>query len=105
MYSNFNYDRRHCGCPCCEEECTECTTIGCHYADITVPVELTPTVIVGTVQTECCDGTLVTCNDCGPGRCEFIITQKVKIKIPVTYAVCAEAEDSSICCIPPNCCR
>ncbi len=99
MSNNYDYDMFY-GYDC---HCDGCSSLGCQFADIKVPIEIEPDVTVGEIETECCDKTCVKCKDCGCGVSEIVLTQKVKIKIPVKFCVKADVKDISISCDDCRC--
>lgn len=93
----------------CENECPKpdgCHKIADEYAEINVPVELRPKTELGEVTTECCGEPTVSCK-CDPcnGTCNIVITQKVKIKIPIKYSVDTIVGNSVIECASNCCCE
>ena len=75
-------------------------------ADITLPVEIDPSVSVGRIQTDCCGDPVVICShDHCRNTCRITITQKFCVRIPLTYSVTTCVEDPGIrCCIEEPCC-
>ena len=70
---------------CCENDCKN---VGYQYADISVPIEICPETNVGRIETECCGEPYIECESepCG-ANLNIIITQSVKIKIPVKFGI------------------
>lgn len=63
-----------------------CETVSHHYADISLPVELSPHASVGKIETECCGKPIIRCKEARRhNTCEITITQKIQIKIPIKY--------------------
>lgn len=81
-----------------------CQTVGRQTVEVSLPVALKPHTQIGRVETECCGDPTVLCheNRC-THLCEFLICQKICVKIPVTYSTRACAGDPSIFC--HHCCR
>ncbi|MCH3972322.1 MAG: hypothetical protein LKE53_06090 [Oscillospiraceae bacterium] len=81
------------------QQAGSCTSVGSHRAQVTLPVALKPKTTLGSVETECCGDPSIICreNRC-THLCEFLIVQKICIKIPVTYSTTASAGDPSIFC-------
>ena len=87
----------------------ECGDEGCfkvsyQYADISVPVEIKPTATVGDIEVECCGDSIITRKEKCGNSCEIIISQKICIKIPVSYNVSAKVGESAVNC-KSNCCQ
>ena len=88
---------------------TQCETLGCtrigyQYAEISLPMEIEPRTELGDIMTECCGEPELRCQTCGDcGKCELIITQKICIKIPVSYNANVCAGKERIEC--DNCCH
>lgn len=75
-----------------EELCTEerCDTKAHQTATVCVPVTITPFAKVGTICTECCGKPMITskhhrCKGIENGNCQFTISQKIKVEIPVEF--------------------
>lgn len=90
-------------CECGEDGCEK---VGYQYADICVPIELTPDAVINKVTVECCGEPFVECEerDC-KSACELVVVQKVNIKIPIHYKVTACMGESAINCrCEDHCC-
>lgn len=86
------------GEPC---ECSQdkCTTIGCQFVDISVPIHLTPLTSLDKVEIECCGEPTVSCQDsCCKNTVEVVVTQRVRVKFPIHYTVTACMEESVLDC-------
>lgn len=84
----------------------DCTKIAYEYAEVSVPVTLKPNVCVKDIHAECCGEPQVECGQHSEGEtCEIIVTQRIKIKIPVKFAVtaCVGESDISCDCDGPGC--
>lgn len=69
------------------------------FADVSVPVELRPNTVIGSIETECCGDPDITCeHESGNGRCCIVLTQRVRIKIPIDVGVSAVTGCSSVSC-------
>ena len=80
----------------------DCSNTVFQYADVNASLEITPYTIIGKVQTECCGDPVVCCKkNHACSSCEIIITQKVRIKIPISYGVTASKGEEKINC---KCC-
>lgn len=99
-----------CG-PVCEELGT-CEAVAFQPLSISVPVTVTPFVNEGEATTHCCGDPIVIREPAGgdcihDGNCTFIITQKICVRIPVTFGAtaslghtfvrCGEATDEDVC--------
>jgi hypothetical protein len=99
-----------CG-PVCEELGT-CETAAYQPLNVSVPVTVTPFVNEGEATTYCCGDPIVIREpaeaDCiHDGNCSFIITQKICVRIPVTFGAtaslgrtfvrCGEATNEDVC--------
>ncbi|MGN0538969.1 MAG: hypothetical protein ACI4KI_03840 [Candidatus Fimenecus sp.] len=76
-------------------EACNCHRDGCektenYYADISVPLEMIPKTTLGDVSVECCGESSAECIEsrCA-NTCTVNVTQKVNIKIPISYQVSA----------------
>lgn len=60
-----------------------------HFMEINVPVDIMPKAKTGKIESECCGEPKVTCEECPKGckGCRLVITQKVCIKIPLSYEI------------------
>ncbi|MBQ1263542.1 MAG: hypothetical protein IIX89_04565, partial [Oscillospiraceae bacterium] len=72
------YDRKRCDCDKKAEQ----------FVDIALPIEICPDADLGKIETECCGEPCIECEQepCGSSM-SIIITQSVKIKIPVRFGV------------------
>lgn len=66
----------------------DCDQDAFQFVDISVPVEICPDVKLGKIETECCGEPYIQCEHepCG-SNCSIIVTQSVKIKIPVKFDI------------------
>ena len=99
--------------PCKPEIGETCPTTGYQTANVCVPVSVKPFAKPGKPVTYCC-GDPVVCSEITkcPGstnaRCDFTISQKLCIKVPVefgaytsigeTYIAAGEASNKDLCC-------
>lgn len=83
----------------CGDRNDGCTTVNYQYANISVPVTVTPKTKAGEITIECCEEPTIECgtNECGNGL-DIVITQRVCIKIPIRYQIEACAGEESISC-------
>ncbi|MEE1279231.1 MAG: hypothetical protein UHH95_00180 [Oscillospiraceae bacterium] len=70
------------------DKCDKCDNDAVQFVDISVPVEICPDVKLGRIETECCGDPFVQC-ECEPcgSNLSIIVTQSVKIRIPVEFNV------------------
>lgn len=88
-------------CNCSEDECVRTNY---QYANVSVPIQLRPSATTGNIVVECCEEPVVECRgDERRNSCEITITQKVCIKIPISYQIDACAGESVIECDCGNC--
>ena len=77
----------------------DCVKTAYQYADVNIPVQLSPNVTVGDIEIECCDEPIVNCceNRC-QSSCDVTVVQKIRIKIPIHCEIDACAGKSFINC-------
>lgn len=76
-----------------------CTKMAQQYADISTPVSINSTATLGKIETECCGEPTVCCEETPCDNTSRItITQKVCIKIPISYKIDACIEEDGISC-------
>ena len=81
----------------------ECKKLVKHYIDINIPVDVTPKTEVGRIETECCGEPTVICADGGkPDSCNFILVQKVCVRIPVKYTFASKVGPGIVDCCQKN---
>ncbi|MGN0115147.1 MAG: hypothetical protein ACI396_07445 [Acutalibacteraceae bacterium] len=88
-------DKPH--CPCDNDACQK---VGRQYANVSLPVELTPKTKIGKIEAKCCGEPTVCCqtDDCS-NTCKVVITQTICINIPIRYELTACTGECSIeCC-------
>lgn len=70
------------------DKCDKCDNDAVQFVDISVPVEICPDVKLGRIETECCGDPFVQC-ECEPcgSNLSIVVTQSVKIRIPVEFNV------------------
>ena len=89
-------------------ECTfdEFSTEVTQCADISLPIEIDPSVRVGRIQTDACGDPVVVCShDPCHDTCRITITQRLCVRIPLTYYVSTCVEDPNTrCCTGESCC-
>lgn len=83
-------------CNCPDDGCTK---TGVQYANVSTQIDVAPRVRVGDVETECVGTPKACCTDDGCDKMNrIIITQKIRIKIPIEYNVVTRVGESSIDC-------
>jgi hypothetical protein len=94
-----DYTPEHDGCK--KEDCNKKAE---QYVDISLPIEVCPDADLGKIETECCGQPHVECEQepCGSSL-SIIITQSVKIKIPVRFGVKTIEGNGYIKCCNKKC--
>ncbi len=79
----------------------ECNKSVKHLMEISIPVDIMPKAKTGNIESECCSEPTVICEE-GPAGCKgcrLIITQKICVKIPLSYDVeVRPGESMTDCC-------
>ncbi len=77
-----------------------CTKVTYQYAEVSVPIKVTPYAKVGKIETKCCGTPVLTeSNDCGcNGGCELEICQTICVKIPIEYRSLTSIGDHKVKC-------
>lgn len=79
----------------------DCQTIACQYVDLSIPVEVKPNAVIGTIRSECCGKPVINCKENHfLKNCEITIEQKICIRIPIKYSACAQ-----VGCVEIDCCN
>lgn len=89
----------------CDKKDHDCEGCGYQFADVSIPIEICPAADLGEITTECCGEPSVFCESepCG-NNCNIVITQSVKIKIPLKVGIRAIVGNSFISCTD-GCCE
>ena len=93
MTNSYDYQGDFCKKPC------ECSQSAYQFANISTPIEICPEASVGCIETECCGEPYIEC-ECEPcgASLNLVITQKIKVKIPVTVGIRTIEGNSYIQC-------
>ena len=91
-----------------EDACpiNSCSKTASQCVEVTAPVTLTPTAVVGSINVACQGAPDVDCvtND-GGISCTLTITQKVCVSVPVRFGVTTDCDDPTIACAGGKCAR
>lgn len=89
----------------CDSSTDDYVTTGYQYADVGIPVQLNPNITIGNIEIEYCDEPVVSCceNSCRQ-NCNVTVTQRIRIKIPVSYEIDACAGEGFITCSSDTAC-
>ena len=76
-----------------------CDNTAYQFANISTPIEICPETDLGMIETECCGEPYIECETepCSASL-NLVITQKVKIKIPITVGIRTIEGNSYIQC-------
>lgn len=80
-----------------------CPKVTKHTAAVNLPVCITPFAIASPAKVKCCgDVTVVpTCNVCidsSPNTCEFIVTQKIQVDLPIEFGATVKVGETFVDC-------
>lgn len=76
-----------------------CTKTAQQYADVSTSISLKSTATIGQLETECCGEPSICCEETQcENMCKITITQKVCIKIPISYKIDACINEDGINC-------
>lgn len=88
----------------CQTEDTSCPISGCNKVgtqcvNVSEPVTLAPTAVVGSPAVSCQGSPTVTCTaNADKSLCTVTLTQQVCVSIPVTYGVTMSSGEPTIAC-------
>lgn len=84
---------------CDYPEKRDCEKVGYQYADVSIPIEICPDASLGDIKTECCGEPYIKCEGepCS-NSCNIVITQSIKIKIPLKVGIRAIQGSGYIVC-------
>ena len=67
-------------CDCCDDG-YDCMKTEYQYADVSIPIKISPDIKVGKITSECTGkASICYCENCCDNSCEFTVTHKIKIK-------------------------
>lgn len=80
-----------------------CPAVGSQVATICLPVEISPHAVTGPAMIKCCGEPEVKphCNHCRGtknGKCEFTISQKIRVDIPVEFGASVDIGETFVEC-------
>lgn len=76
-----------------------CGRVGTQCVDVTAPLTLTPTTVVGTMAVSCQGTPRITCTANADGTsCTVTMTQQVCVSIPIRYGVTMAAGEPTVSC-------
>lgn len=87
----------------CPMDAQTCPTRNKKVAEVKLPVCITPYSVTGPATVHCCGEAHITpleCNDmeCSTNSCEFVITQKIEIELPVEFGASVKVGSTFIDC-------
>ena len=85
-----------------------CPKVSKHTATVNLPVCITPFAIASPAKVKCCGETTIvpTCNVCvdsSPNTCEFIITQKIQVDLPIEFGATVKVGETFVDCEASPC--
>ena len=89
-----------------EEACpiSSCNKPASQCVNVSAPVTLTPTAVIGSLSVACQGIPEVTCVTGTDGsRCTLMITQRVCVSVPVRFGVEMDSDDPTIACADSRC--
>lgn len=80
-----------------------CPTVGSQSATVCLPVSISPYAVTGPAKVKCRGAAVInnTCQDCKGkvnGKCDFIISQKIQIDLPVEFGATVKVGDTYVDC-------
>ena len=80
-----------------------CPAVGSQTATICLPVSIKPYAIPGTAKLECCGKPVIapackTCHGIPNGKCDFTISQTIRIDLPVEFGATITTGDTFVDC-------
>jgi hypothetical protein len=89
-------------CGCTEDEKADgcgavCKRTIAQKADVSIPIDINPTAVVGRIQSECLGEPKITRDKC-KDTCMITVTQTISVKIPIQYKVSTNVGESEVVC-------
>lgn len=86
---------------------TACPVVGSQVATVCLPVSIKPYVTTSPSCVQCCGDMTIShcCNHCKGmvnGSCDFTITQKIRIDVPVEFGATVKVGDTYVDCVCTN---
>lgn len=80
-----------------------CPAVGSQTATICLPVSIKPYAITGSAKLECCGKPVIapackTCHGIPNGKCDFTISQTIRIDLPVEFGATVTTGDTFVDC-------
>lgn len=80
-----------------------CPTIGSQSATVCLPVSISPYAVTGPATVKCRGSAVInhTCQECTGkinGKCDFVISQKIQIDLPVEFGATVKVGDTYVDC-------
>lgn len=90
--------------PLTENEDQTCPAVGYKSVSVCVPVTVTPFAKAGATHTTCCGDPVVTsgdtpCEGRKNGICQFTISQKICVSVPVQFGASSTVGDTFVDCL------
>lgn len=86
-----------------QDKCEACEKVTYQYADVKVPVKIKPKAVIGEVEAKCFGEPQVKyCEGHCKESCELVISQKICIKIPISYHVETKVGPDCVDCNRPR---
>ena len=83
----------------CGEEASCCGAVCARYGEIAASIQLQPRLRLGEVSLSCCGEPEFTVCPWACQGCRFTIVQTVRVEIPVTYGMEAQAGEPVLLCL------
>lgn len=85
-----------------------CPAVGIQTANVSLPVKISPYSVTGPAKLHCCgEPVIIPCNEHCHGRvngtCEFTISQRIKVEVPVEIGATVNVGDTYVDCICTKC--
>ncbi|MDR3277965.1 MAG: hypothetical protein LBT12_04260 [Oscillospiraceae bacterium] len=79
-----------------------CPSVGTQFATVSIPVTVKPFAVSGPASVECCGEPVISGEEPCRGKvgaaCHFVISQKIKIGIPVDFGAAARVGEAFVDC-------